>query len=358
LSKLCEGQKLITFSHSNLTLAANKIKETCQVNVEQRIRMTMTSSEEFVSLQNVTKAYGSFHALENVSLQIKEGEIFGYIGPNGAGKTTTMKILVGLISDFQGEVLIGGYRVPKEKFETHRLLGYLPQNVAFQEWRTVNHALRTFGKLSGLSDTQVEERIPEILDLLGLTDVRHKKISQLSGGITQKVGLAQALLHDPKLLILDEPLGGLDPLSRFQFKEIVLKLGRKGTTILFSSHILSDVQDVADRIGIISRGRIKKVGTLNELKSRLSPKKIVEVLLSYSSDKWQEFKSIKNVDDVEQPSPGRILVSFDSLVDEDQIINDVVEIVSRLKIRVRGIAMLSPSLDEIYFNYVQEAENV
>jgi ABC-2 type transport system ATP-binding protein len=316
----------------------------------------LNGGNAFVVLRDVSKSYDHFRALDNISFEIKEGEIFGYIGPNGAGKTTTMKILVGLISDFQGEVFIGGYQVPKQKDEIHKLLGYLPQNVAFQEWRTVNHALKTFGKLSGLSDAEVEGRIPEILDLLSLGDVRHKKISQLSGGMTQKVGLAQALLHDPKLLVLDEPLGGLDPLSRRQFKEIVLKLGKRGTTILFSSHILSDVQDVADRIGIISRGKIKQIGTLNELKSHLSPRKVVEVLLSYASDKWQEFRSIKNVTSVEEPSPGRILITLDAGADADEVINDIVQDIAKLKIKVRGVTLLSPSLDEIYFNYVQEGE--
>ena len=311
----------------------------------------------FVTIHNLTKSYGTFRALNDVSFGIKEGEIFGYIGPNGAGKTTTMKILVGLISDFQGKVSIGGYQVTKQKEEIHKLLGYLPQSVAFQEWRTVDQALKTFGKLSGLSDIKVEERIPEILGMLGLVDARHKKVSQLSGGMMQKVGLAQALLHEPKLLVLDEPLGGLDPLSRFQFKEIVLKLGQKGTTILFSSHILSDVQDVADRIGIISHGKIKQIGTLNDLKSRLSCQKTVQVLLSYVSDKWQEFGAIKNVTGVEQPSPGRVLVHLDSQADEDQVVNDVVQGTVKLGIRVRGISLLEPSLDEIYLNYVSEADN-
>jgi ABC-2 type transport system ATP-binding protein len=225
-----------------------------------------SSGNEFVVLRDVSKSYGSFRALDNVSFEIKEGEIFGYIGPNGAGKTTTMKILVGLISDFQGEVLVGGCRIPEQKGEIHKLLGYLPQNVAFQEWRTVDHALQTFGKLSGLTDEKIEGRISEVLDLLSLSDVRHKKISQLSGGMVQKVGLAQALLHNPKLLVLDEPLAGLDPLSRRQLKDIVLELGKNGSTVVFSSHILSDVQDVANRIGILSRGRLKQVGTLDELK--------------------------------------------------------------------------------------------
>ena len=311
----------------------------------------------FVVLHGVSKKYGSFQALQNVSFTIGKGEIFGYIGPNGAGKTTTMKILVGLLGDFQGEVFIGDYQVPKQKAEIHKLLGYLPQNVAFQEWRTVNHALKTLGKLSGLSEAEVESRIPEILDMLTLGDVRHKKISQLSGGMIQKVGLAQALLHDPKLLILDEPLGGLDPLSRHQFKQIVLELGKKGTTILFSSHILSDVQDVADRIGIISRGKIKQIGTLNELKSHLSTQKTVEVQLADASEKWREFRSIKNVNNVAQTSPGRVLVSLEAGADEDQVVNDLVQSAAKLGIRIRGITLLSPSLDEIYLNYVQEGES-
>jgi ABC-2 type transport system ATP-binding protein len=217
--------------------------------------------------------------------------------------------------------------------------------------------LKTFGKLSGLNDAEVERRIPEILELLTLSDVRNKKISQLSGGMMQKVGLGQALLHDPKLLVLDEPLNGLDPLSRHQLKEVVLKLGKKGTTTLFSSHILSDVQDVADRIGIINHGLIKQIGTLNELKSRLSGKKVIEVLLAYPCDKWEEFKTIKNVYTVEQPSVGKILVSLENNADPDQVVNDIVHNVVKLNIRVRGITLLTPSLDEIYQSYVREGEN-
>jgi ABC-2 type transport system ATP-binding protein len=312
---------------------------------------------EFVSLKNLTKTFYSFHALDNVSFGIREGEIFGYIGPNGAGKTTTMKILVGLISTFQGNVNISKYQLPNQKSEVYKLLGYLPQNVAFQDWRTVNQALKTFGKLSGLSDQQVEARIPEVLGLLGLSDVRQKKISQLSGGMTQKVGLAQALIHEPKLLILDEPLNGLDPLSRRQFKEIILELAKNGTTILFSSHILSDVQDVADRIGIINRGKIKKVGTLSELKNSFSTKKTVQVQLSFANEKWRELGTVKNVMSVDQPSTGRVLATFESGADEDQVVNDIVGLVAKLGIRVRGISLLEPSLDEIYFDFVKESEN-
>lgn len=312
--------------------------------------------DSFVGLRNVTKAYGQLLALDNVSFEIREGEIFGYIGPNGAGKTTTMKILVGLISDFQGEVTIGGYKVPMQRDEIHNLLGYLPQSVAFQEWRTVDQALKTFGRLSGLSDSEAETCIPEILDLMGLSDVRRKKISQLSGGMIQKVGLAQALLHDPTLLVLDEPLAGLDPLSRHEFKDIVLKLGHKGTTILFSSHILSDVQDVADRIGILTHGKIKQIGSLNELKQRFSTERVIEVQLSYSSDQWQKLSDVEGVKTVKQPSPDRILLMLQPEADPDEAVNAIVKAIVKLGVRIRGISLLSPSLDEIYLNYVQESE--
>jgi ABC-2 type transport system ATP-binding protein len=145
-------------------------------------------------------------------------------------------------------------------------------------------------------------------------------------------------------------------LSRHQFKDIVLKLAKNGTTILFSSHILSDVQDVADRIGILNRGKIKMVGSMDELKSQLSDQKTVEVLLSYVSEKWPQFSSIANVSKVEQTSPGRILVHLLDGSDEDQVINDLVASIAKLGIRIRGITLLSPSLDEIYLNYVQKEE--
>ena len=312
---------------------------------------------KIVVLYGVSKKFYNLLALDNVSFEINEGEIFGYIGPNGAGKTTTMKILVGLLNDFQGEVFVKGYRVPKQKDEVHKLLGYLPQNVAFQEWRTVNHALKTFGRLSGVSEAEIENRISKILDLLSISEIRYKKISQLSGGTTRKVGLAQALLHDPELLILDEPLEGLDPLSRSQFKQIILNLKKRGTTILFSSHILSDVQDVADRIGIISKGQINHIGTLNELKSNFSMQKTVEILLSIDNKKWKKIRFLKFVKEVEQTSPNRVLVRIEPEADEDQILNDIVQNIVKLDIRIKGIKLLSPSLDEIYLNYIQRGVN-
>jgi ABC-2 type transport system ATP-binding protein len=315
-----------------------------------------TPKEALIILNSVTKNYDNFKALDSVSFEIDKGQVFGYIGPNGAGKTTTIKILVGLITNFKGDVQILGYQMPKHKYEIHKFLGYLPQNVAFQDWQTVDNALKTFGLLSGLEKNRVENRIEEVLDFLSLSDFRKKKVSQLSGGMAQKVGLAQALLHNPKLLVLDEPMGGLDPASRKQFKKLISSLAKEGTTILFSSHILSDVQDVATKIGILNKGKIRKIGTVDELKTSVLKEKIVEVVLSAAGKipKWTQIPGIKSI---EQPSPDRILIYLDEEVDDDRAVNAFLEQLLKSGNRLRSLNPLMPSLDEVYQSYVTEVDN-
>lgn len=172
-----------------------------------------------ITFENISKNYKDVVALINISFEIKEGEIFGYIGPNGAGKTTTIKIMVGLIKDFGGVYNFKNITISENITQVSRMLGYLPQAVSFQDWRTVDQALTTFGKLSGLNKDELEHQIESLLVLFDLLEMRYKKISKLSGGMIQKVGLIQALLHKPKLLVLDEPLSGLDPASRVLFQD-------------------------------------------------------------------------------------------------------------------------------------------
>lgn len=315
-----------------------------------------TPKDMLIVLNSVTKDYDNFKALDSVSFEIGKGQVFGYIGPNGAGKTTTIKILVGLITNFKGDVQILGYQMPQHRYEVHKFLGYLPQNVAFQDWQTVGNALKTFGLLSGLEKHKVENRIDEVLDFLSLSDFRKKKISQLSGGMAQKVGLAQALLHNPKLLILDEPMGGLDPASRKQFKKLISSLAKEGTTILFSSHILSDVQDVATKIGILNRGKIRKIGTVDELKTSILKEKTVEIVLS-AAGKIPKSTQISGIKSIEQPSPERILIYLDEKVDDDGVVNAFVEQLLRSGNRLRSLNPLLPSLDEVYQSYVTEVNN-
>lgn len=309
-------------------------------------------STSVIEFDRVSKGYKDIIAINEVSFTVGFGEIFGYIGPNGAGKTTTIKIMVGLITDFNGRCRIGDWFVPKDIDRVHKILGYMPQNVAFQDWRTVNQALTTFGKFSGLHGSELASRIDEMLALLELTDVKDKKITQLSGGMNQKIGLAQALLHAPNLLVLDEPLSGLDPASRHLMKSIIKNLALQGTTVFFSSHILSDVQDIASRIGIINKGKMIKVGTLDELTSQFDSTKKIEVSLIQHSEQWRELESLSGVLDVKEIESREILLSLEPLVDENEIMQRIMKKLLEMNCQVRSIRPSTLNLDELYIKFI------
>lgn len=318
--------------------------------------MNKISEKIFASFINISKKYQDILALDQISFDIKEGEVFGYIGPNGAGKTTTIKILVGLIQDFQGEYRFKNNMMPESIAIVSQMLGYLPQGVSFQEWRTVDQALKTFGKLSDLKMEEIEYQIVSLLELFDLSNVRYKKIAKLSGGMVQKVGLAQALLHKPKFLVLDEPLSGLDPASRYEVKTIIKDLSRKGTTIFFSSHILSDVQDIADRIAIIKDGRILKIGSSDELKAELSSAYTVEIQLSSDFDNFDELKAIPGIDKIEQPSIKRMVVCINNNFDVDEVRYQILKYLINRQVRIQSFGNLESNLDEVYLNYIKGSQ--
>ena len=304
-------------------------------------------------LEGVTKRYRDVTALDGVSFDVRKGEIFGYIGPNGAGKTTTIKIMVGLLRDFAGKVAMDGHAIPADVAAVQKLLGYLPQKAAFQDWRTVDQALSTFGRLSGMTPADLSKRIPEVLELLGIADTRRRKITQLSGGTVQKVGMAQSILHDPAFLVLDEPMTGLDPEARYQFKELFKRLRAQGTTIFFSSHILSDVQDIANRIGILDRGRLLHEGTFDELRARMKIARDVEIVLSRDSDRGIDPSALVWVTGVERTGPDRMVAHVRPDVDMDDAVDALIDGLKKAGYRLRSIRPLVPDLEELYVRFVE-----
>lgn len=309
-----------------------------------------------LELKNISKYYRKIAALDGISLDLKKGEIFGYIGTNGAGKTTTIKIIVGLIKGFTGDYFFQEQRMPDNILNVHKLLGYLPQDVAFQEWRTVNQALFTFAKLSGLEDNQINKRIKETLEMLGITEYRFRKIKQLSGGTIQKVGLAQAIIHAPDFIVLDEPLNGLDPVSRQSVKAILKELSERGKTIFFSSHILSDVEDIANRIGIINKGKILITGTKTELMEKLHKANRLEIKLSKNEVNKEIFNDFSDLEQVEEKNDSHYILHFKNTVDLDEVTHLIIEKLINSGSRIRSIAPVIPTLDEIYENYVKGGE--
>jgi ABC-2 type transport system ATP-binding protein len=223
-----------------------------------------------IEIENLTKDYpfGFLHlkkkrSLEGLTMQVESGEVFGFLGPNGAGKSTTIKLLVGLIFPDAGTARILGR--PITDIEMHRDIGYLPEQPYFYDYLTATEVLDYFAQFHDLTAADRNERVARMLKKVGLETAQKIQLRKYSKGMLQRVGLAQAILHDPKVVILDEPMSGLDPIGRREVRDIILELKREGKTVLFSTHILSDAEMLCDRVGVIVGGKLRGVGAPNEM---------------------------------------------------------------------------------------------
>lgn len=213
-------------------------------------------------------------ALDRLTLQVEQGEVFGFLGPNGAGKTTTLKILMNLIRPTAGSARVLGE--PVASVSMRRRIGFLPENPYFYDYLTAGEFLLYIGKLFGLRQPDLSRKVRSLLDSVGLADARNLQLRKFSKGMTQRIGLAQAMINDPDVIFLDEPMSGLDPLGRREVRQAILCLKNKGVTVFFSSHILPDVEALCDRVAILNRGRLQQVGALHDiLKVRIEAHEIV-----------------------------------------------------------------------------------
>lgn len=221
--------------------------------------------ETIVKLSNLSKSYRKglgikrFYGLKNLSLEITEGEVLGIIGPNGAGKTTTFKLILGLIFPDEGSIEFGPV-LSKNGLDPKNRIGFLPENPYFYSYLSVEEAIDFYASLFNYTIRQRRQRVEELLDLVGMTHARKRQLGKLSRGMLQRVGIAQALVNDPDLLILDEPMSGLDPFGRKEIRDIIINYGKKGKTVIFSSHILSDVEMICDRVAMIIGGKLRASG--------------------------------------------------------------------------------------------------
>jgi len=228
-----------------------------------------TASAPVVEIENLTKVFRDFwhrpkvRAVDGLQMEIRPGEILGMLGPNGSGKTTTIKILLGLLFPSNGSVRVLG-KSPRD-IDTKDRIGYLPEESALYNYLTARETLHFYARLFGLSAPERRERIDQLLGMVGLTHAADRPVGEFSKGMTRRIGLAQALINDPELLILDEPTAGLDPIGCRQVKDLMLALSARGKTIVLSSHLLADVEDVCDRIVILYNGRIRAQGSVNQL---------------------------------------------------------------------------------------------
>lgn len=219
----------------------------------------------------LTKVFKSFHfakqrrtvALDSLSFEVEEGEIFGYLGPNGAGKTTTFKLLVGLLSPTSGEAWLLGNSI--RDISSRREIGFLPEQPYFYDYLTAREFLDFYCQLYNLNKQTRKKRVTELLELVELQESASVQLRKFSRGMLQRIGVAQALINEPKLVFFDEPMSGLDPIGRKKMRDVILRLKADGKTVIYSSHILSDVEEICDRVAILSKGKLRGIGQLDEL---------------------------------------------------------------------------------------------
>ena len=228
--------------------------------------------------------------LSDISLSVAQGEIFGFVGHNGAGKTTTMKILLGLLRATSGRVELLGF--PAEDVAVRARIGYLPESPYFYDYLTAEEFLCFYGRLAGLDRETIQKRIPQLLERVSLTEDRHRQLRKFSKGMLQRIGLAQALIHDPELVILDEPMSGLDPIGRKEVRDLIMGLRDQGKTVFFSTHIISDVEMICDRVGILSRGRMHALGRIEDLVSEHAARSVEVVCDGVVGDDLPEVKRL------------------------------------------------------------------
>ena len=230
-----------------------------------------------IEIKKLTKTFGSLVAVDHLDLFIGAGDIFGFIGPNGAGKTTTMRILVTLLEPTYGEAFIDGLDVRKKGKEVRRRVGYMPDFMGVYDDLKVFEYLEFFAAAFGIEYAKRKAIVDGVLELTDLVSKQDALVDSLSRGMQQRLGLARVLIHDPKVLILDEPASGLDPRARIEMRELLRELKRMGKTIMISSHILSELEEICDRIGIIEHGKLVFSGTLEEIRPRLGIQSKVRV---------------------------------------------------------------------------------
>ena len=282
-------------------------------------------------------------ALYPLHLAVEEGEIFGFLGPNGAGKTTTLKLLMGLVFPTAGSARILGreWTDPAVKAQ----IGFLPEQPYFYDYLTAHELLEYYGQLSGVAAKQRKHRVEQVLQQVGLRDVRGLQLRKFSKGMLQRVGIGQAILHDPKLVFFDEPMSGLDPMGRREVRDLMEQLKREGKTVFFSTHILSDAEALCDRVAIIHKGEVRGVGAIDDLTSSVQGK--VEVI-------WQGTHvpaSIKALGAECHVSGDRVR----SVVAESQQ-DAVIDTLRRERLRLIAVTPVRTSLEAYFFEKLRRAE--
>jgi ABC-2 type transport system ATP-binding protein len=310
-----------------------------------------------IEVEKLSKAFGSFVAVDSLSFEIKEGEVFGLLGPNGAGKTTTIRMLAGLISPSEGSAKVKGLVVGKDSLRVRVTVGILTENPSLYERLTALENMNFFAEAYGLTDPKKkQDKIKELLTFFGLWERRNDKVAAFSKGMKQKLAIARALVHEPSVLFLDEPTSGLDPESSKEVRDLIAKLSaHENRTVLLCTHHLEDAEKLCSRVMIINRGKSVIVGTPDDLRNRINSTPIVEIKLKKLDSKIvaasKSVVGVKHV--VADESAGKLTVTLgDAESETPELVKTVVESGGL----IQEVTVVRPSLEEAYLKLIKEVK--
>ena len=307
-------------------------------------------SDPAIQVRDLTRKFGAFTAVNQISFTVDRGEIFGFLGANGAGKSTTIRMMCGLLKPTSGTALVDGVDVSRDPEEVKRRIGYMSQKFSLYEALTVEQNIRFFGVLYGLTDEQIAARMKFVVEMAGLSGREQTRAKDLAGGWRQRLALGCAILHEPRILFLDEPTGGVDPVSRRQFWRLIEDMSRAGVTILVTTHYLDEAEH-CHRIAIVNAGKLAVMGTSRELKAIFAKRPIIEI---YSSRTVDVMRALEDAPDIEKTTVFGTAVH--AVLKTPDV--DLAELQQRLIARgldVAGIDRVMPSLEDVFLDVVEHA---
>ncbi|MEW6570486.1 MAG: ABC transporter ATP-binding protein [Nitrospirota bacterium] len=301
-----------------------------------------------VKVEGLTRKFGDFVAVDNISLSIKKGEIFGFLGPNGAGKSTTIKMLCGLLMPTSGMGFVGGYDIMKESEEIKKNIGYMSQKFSLYEDLTVEENVNFFSGIYGVFNERREERKEWVLQMAGLKDRKNAITKTLPGGFKQRLALGCAILHEPPILFLDEPTSGVDPISRRNFWNLIYEMSKGGATIFVTTHYM-DEADYCDRLALIYRGSIIAEGTPTEMRQKYMTRDVLEIEV----ERFVEAMEILENKGIETTIFGSLLHA--TVENAEQAIPHIRKILEESDIKINRIEKITPSLEDVFVTLIEVA---
>lgn len=306
------------------------------------------TTESAVIIKGLTRRFGDFVAVDDISLEIKKGTIFGFLGPNGAGKSTTIKMLCGLLLPTNGTGIVGGYDIMKESEEIKKNIGYMSQKFSLYDDLTVEENISFFSGIYGVAKNRKKERMQWVLEMAGLRDKADAVTKTLPGGFKQRLALGCAILHEPPIIFLDEPTSGVDPVSRRSFWKLIYGMSKAGVTIFVTTHYM-DEADYCDRLALIYRGRITAEGTPNELKQEYMKKDVLEI----ETDRVVEAMEVLYRNNIETAIFGSLLHA--TVESAEKAVPGIKDILEQSGIRIYRIGKIMPSLEDVFVTLIEAA---